>query len=336
MKRMLRDERSRSFRSTSPSASIVASSRRVGGPTRRQFLSGLVIGAAAGSCASAPERTSPAEATGGTPSEPAPAPTPSSSANPLRKRAEDQVTLGSTGIRISRLALGSGTRGIGGASDQTRLGHAPFTDLLVQSYERGITFWETADQYGAHSHLREASGRVGRQNVVLLTKTHARTATEMQADLERFMTELGTDYIDIVLLHALEGAAWTEERAGAMEYLENAKQRGLIRAHGVSCHSLSALNLAARTAWVDVDLARINPAGLHMDADPATVIPILQSMAAAGKGVIGMKILGEGMLSGQLDMALRHAVQLDCLHGFTMGFTSLTQFTEVTTKIASV
>src|SRR5690606_13846340 len=95
---------------------------------------------------------------------------------PMGKAATDQVVLGSTGIVISRLAMGSGTHGNNGASDQTRLGLSQFADLLVQSYDQGITFWETADQYGAHAHLGAALSQVGRQNVVVLTKTHAQTA----------------------------------------------------------------------------------------------------------------------------------------------------------------
>lgn len=338
-------------------------------PSRRQFLSGLAAGAAFVGCGD--DGSDPAAASGGTTGNTSSATTGSgtttgsvatsgssassvssaSSASassstsgssttgvlpPMGKAASDQVQLGSTGITISRLAMGSGTHGNDGASDQTRLGLTQFADLLVQSYDQGITFWETADQYGAHAHLAAALSQVGRQNVVVLTKTHARTAAEMEADLTRFMQELGTDYIDIMLLHNKQSATWSTECAGAMEYLEDAKRRGLIRAHGVSCHTLSALQLAAQTPWVEVDLARINPAGVVMDADPATVISVLTQMKSAGKGVIGMKILGEGRLANQLDMAIEHAVRLDVLDGFTIGFTSRSQLDEITTKIAGV
>lgn len=251
----------------------------------------------------------------------------------LGKRSTDQVVLGKTGISVSRLAMGSGTHGYGGSSDQTRLGLEGFSGLLAQSFDRGITFWETADQYGAHAHLKRALETVGRRNVVVLTKTHARTEREAQADLERFLRELGTDYIDIVLLHNRQSATWTAECAGAMGYLEDAKRRGVIRAHGVSCHTLAALELAARTPWVDVDLARVNPAGLHMDADPATVVGVLREMKAAGKGVIGMKILGQGDLAGSLGAAIRHAVALDCLDGFTIGFKSSRELAEVQSEM---
>ena len=245
--------------------------------------------------------------------------------------------LGATGIRVSRLAMGSGTHGSGGTSAQTRLGVEGFARLLVQSYhEQGITFWETADQYGAHPHLKEAIRQVGRDKVVILTKTHARTASQLQADLDRFRTELGIETIDIVLLHAIESGTWTQQLAGAMDALSTAKQRGIIRAHGISCHSLPALRLAARTPWVDVDLARINPNSIQMDADPATVIGVLREMKAAGKGVVGMKILGVGQLANRMETAIGHAVRLDAIDGFTIGFTSYTQLQQVTDRIAQV
>jgi aryl-alcohol dehydrogenase-like predicted oxidoreductase len=190
------------------------------------------------------------------------------------------VALGRTGLTVSRLAMGSGTHGSGGTSEQTRLGIQAYARLLVQSYhEQGLNFWETADGYGSHRHVGEAIRQVGRDKVVVLTKSKANTAAEMQADLDRFRRELGVEQIDVVLLHAVTNGNWTQSLAGAMDALSMAKQRGIIRAHGISCHSLSALRLAARTPWVDVDLARINPARIEMDSDPATVISVLRDPA---------------------------------------------------------
>jgi aryl-alcohol dehydrogenase-like predicted oxidoreductase len=256
-------------------------------------------------------------------------------APPSNKTATDRVVLGNTGIEVSRLAMGSGTHGSGGSSDQTRLGVAGFAGVLTHGYDQGLRFFETADAYGAHPHIAEAIRQVGRQNVVVLTKTAAQTASGAQADLDRFRRELGIDMIDIVLLHNKQSSRWTTECAGAMDVLSQAKESGVIRAHGVSCHTLGALQLAAQTPWVDIDLARINPDGLIMDADPATVIGVLRQMKASGKGVIGMKILGEGQLGNQLDRAIAHAVQLDAIDAFTIGFTSNTQLDQVIQKIAA-
>jgi aryl-alcohol dehydrogenase-like predicted oxidoreductase len=303
--------------------------------SRRQFVSGIVIGAAAG-CASRTGMVPRDGAVAGMDAEPGAEPMAMPDSGAVKKTAADRVILGSTGITVSRLAMGSGTHGSGGASDQTRLGIAGFASVLTHGYSQGLTFFETADQYGAHPHMKEAIRQVGRQNVVVLTKTTAQTADRAQADLDRFRTELGIDMIDIVLLHNKTSGRWTTECEGAMDTLSRAKETGVIRAHGVSCHSIEALRLAAQTPWVEVDLARINPAGLIMDADPATVISVLRQMKAAGKGVIGMKILGEGQLGGSLDTAISHAVKLDAIDAFTIGFTSNTQLDQVTQKIAAV
>jgi 1-deoxyxylulose-5-phosphate synthase len=254
---------------------------------------------------------------------------------PTRKLASDRVTLGMTGIEVSRLAIGSGTNGTNGSSVQTRMG-SRFTSLLQYGFSEGITLFETADAYGSHGVVAEAIRQVGRQNVVVLTKTKAETAAGVEADLARFREELGVDMIDIVLLHLKESANWTTQCEGAMEVLSRAKEAGDIRAHGVSCHTFAALELAATTPWVDIDLARINPSRIQMDAEPARVIPVLERMKAAGKGVIGMKILGVGQLGSQLDTALGHAVGLDCLDAFTIGFTSTDELDQVTETIATV
>lgn len=232
------------------------------------------------------------------------------------KKAQDVVYLGPDKVRLSRLAIGMGTKG---GSIQRQLGLDGLADLLHFGYDQGLFFWETADSYRTHSHVRAALKRVPREKVTLLTKTGARTAEQMRADLDRFRQELDTDYLDIVLLHAVTRPNWPEERQGAMEVLAEAREKGLVRTHGVSCHSLAALETAARTPWVRVDLARINFAGLLMDAGPETVVPVLRRMKAAGKGVIGMKILGEGGLSDRVDEALRYALSLDCIDCFTIG-----------------
>lgn len=253
-----------------------------------------------------------------------------------RKAASDVVTLGNTGIKLARMAMGSGTNGTNHTSVQARLGIKGFADLLEHGFDQGLNFWETADQYGTHEHLREGMRRVGKNNVVVLTKTHAKTAAEMNADLDRFRRELGRDHLDIVLLHCMVSASWPKEREGAMEALERAREKGIVRAHGVSCHTLGALKTAARTPWVQVDQARINPIQAHMDADPATVLGVLREMKRAGKGVVGMKILGQGSMANSVDRALRYCTRLDVLDVFTIGFTSTQQLDEVVRKLPVV
>ena len=255
-------------------------------------------------------------------------------AGTTKKYATDTITLGDTGIEVSRLAMGTGTRGFGKSSNQTRkLGLKGLANLLRTAYDEGVYFWESADQYGTHPHMKEALKGVDRDKVVLLTKTHAKTEAEMKADLDRYRLEIGTDQIEIVLLHALTNPNWNKTRRGAMEYLARAKEDGIIKAHGVSCHSLGALETAADEPWVQVDLARMNPAGVRMDDKVPVVAGVLKKMKDRGKGVIGMKILGAGHLSNKVDEALEYALAQDFMDCFTIGSESIDQFKDLTKKI---
>ena len=233
--------------------------------------------------------------------------------------AADTVTLGKTGIQTSRLAMGTGTVGVGHHSHQTALGIKGLSDLLLNGYDRGLRFFDSADSYGSHPHVAEALKYVPRDKVTVLTKTWARDPATARADLDRFRKELGTDYLDICLMHCLTEADWTERFRGVMDVFSEAKEKGIIRAHGCSCHSIEALRAAAKSSWVEVDLVRMNPVGAHMDADPETVISVVREMKAAGKGIIGMKILGQGEMRTRQDEALKFALSLGLLDAFTIG-----------------
>ncbi len=255
-------------------------------------------------------------------------------ANTTKKYATDRVKLGPRGVELSRLAMGTGTDGVGGSSNQTRkLGLGGLANLFEAACDQGVTFWDSADQYGTHPHVKEALRRVKRERVTILTKTHASTEKEMRADLDRFRRELGTDYIDILLLHCMMDDDWPERKKGAMAVISEAQGKGIVRTHGTSCHTLGALKAAARHPWVEVDLARINPAQVAMDAEPATVISVLKEMKAAGKGVIGMKILGAGALRNRVDESLQFALSLDCVDCFTIGSESRAEMEDLLRKI---
>jgi aryl-alcohol dehydrogenase-like predicted oxidoreductase len=249
--------------------------------------------------------------------------------------ASDMVMLGSTGIQTSRLAMGTGTVGTGHHSHQTALGIDGLSSLLLNGYDHGLRFFDAADSYGSHPHVAAALKHVPRDKVTVLTKSWAREPDEMRADLDRFRKELGTDYIDILLMHCLTEGDWTERFHGVMDVLSEAKQKGIIRAHGCSCHSIEALRAAAKSPWVEVDLARINPIQSNMDANPSTVIGVLRQMKSAGKAVIGMKILGAGDLRHKPDEALRFALSLDVLDAFTIGAESKGEQEDLIRRITS-
>jgi len=238
---------------------------------------------------------------------------------PQKFSASDVVTLGHTGIKTSRLAMGTGTVGVEHHSHQTALGVKGLSDLLLNGYDRGLRFFDAADSYGSHPHVAEALKHVKRDQVTVLTKSWARDAAGMRADLDRFRKELGTDYLDVCLMHCVTEADWTDRYRGAMDTLSEAKEKGVIRAHGCSCHSIEALRAAAKSPWVEIDLARINPVGAAMDADPATVVSVLKEMKASGKAIVGMKILGQGALRNRQDEGIKYALSLGLLDAFTIG-----------------
>ena len=251
-----------------------------------------------------------------------------------RRYANDVVELGPGKVKLSRLAMGTGTSGFGGSSNQTRqLGVKGMVDLVWFGYDNGVTFWDSADQYGSHPHLKGALKHIPREKVAIMTKTHAKTYEEMRRDLDRYKKELGTDYIDMVLLHAMREVDWSTQRKGAMEYLSEMREKGVVRTHGVSCHSLPALKTAAKTPWVHVDLARINPMGVAMDADPATVKDVLRDMKSKGKGIIGMKILGAGKMRRRVDEMLSHALAMDFIDTFTIGAESIQELGDLVRRI---
>lgn len=254
---------------------------------------------------------------------------------PRKFTAADTVTLGNTGIKTSRLAMGTGTVGIGHHSNQTALGVAGLSALLLNGYEQGLRFFDAADAYGSHPHVAEALKHVPRNKVTVLTKTWSRDAASARADLDRFRKELGTDYLDVCLMHCVTEGDWTERYRGVMDVFSEAKQKGIIRSHGCSCHSIEALRAAAKSPWVEIDLVRINPIGSHMDADPETVVSVLRELRGAGKGIVGMKILGQGDLSGRQDEALKYALSLDLLDAFTIGAESKKQQDDLIRRIGT-
>jgi len=156
-----------------------------------------------------------------------------------------------------------------------------------------------------------------------------------RADVERFRKELGVDMIDIVLIHVVTEADWTTRYRPVMDVLSEAKEKGIIRAHGVSCHSIQALRAAAAEPWVEVDLARLNPIGRYMDADPPTVISVLKQMKDQGKGVIGMKIMGQGDLRDKPGEAVRFAMGSGVLDAITVGAETVEEQNSLAMHIAA-
>jgi len=234
------------------------------------------------------------------------------------------------------LACGTGTVGIFGRSNQSALGIQGLADLLLQGYDHGLRFFDTADAYETHPHVAQALKKLPREKITVMSKSWARGAAGMRADIDRFRKELETDYIDILMMHCLTNEHWTDKCRPAMDAISEAQEKGIIRAHGCSCHTLGALRDAVKSPWVQVVLSRVNPIGSHMDADPNTVVDTLWAGRAAGKAIVGMKILGQGDMRSRVDEALKYALSLNLLHAFTIGAETRNEQLDLIKRIGAV
>jgi aryl-alcohol dehydrogenase-like predicted oxidoreductase len=240
----------------------------------------------------------------------------------------DTVELGRTGLSVSRLAFGTGTHGWAGSSEQTGLELDGLADLLRLAYDHGVTLWDAADAYGSHPHVARALQGIPRDKVMLMTKTTSQDGDRVTRDVDRFLRELDTNVLDVVLLHFMTQSDWPHRYAGAMEALSRAQEQGKVRAVGVSCHGLGPLRAAAASDWVEVVLARINSAGASMSASPSEVVPIIKEMYASGKAICGIKVLGCGQLAHKARAAIRYVLQLGTVHSLVIGTSSRKQLLE--------
>ncbi|MGC8830062.1 MAG: aldo/keto reductase [Verrucomicrobiia bacterium] len=244
-------------------------------------------------------------------------------------RGDGIVTLGKTGIKVSRLAHGTEYNGSRRSSAHTRLGQQAFTELLRHSFDRGVKFIDMADLYGSHPFVRETFKGIDRSKYVLLTKIWPHKADwttpsgGAKEEVERFRKELDTDVIDICLIHCVMNDRWAEEFKRIRDELSELKQKGIVRAVGVSCHDFGALKVAAEHPWTEVIFARINPRGKQysMDASADEVADVLKTARRNGKAVVGMKIYGAGKLikPEEKDESLKFVFRNNLVDAITIG-----------------
>ncbi|HPP53862.1 MAG TPA: aldo/keto reductase [Thermoguttaceae bacterium] len=248
-------------------------------------------------------------------------------ARPKITSGVDRIPLGRTGLKPTLLGVGTGTRG---GSEQLALGQEGFVRLFRHAYERGIRYIDTADMYSMHLFVRFAIQGLPRDQLFILSKTTAKHPEVAKADIERFRRELRTDYLDCVLMHCMTKNSFPTDMRPVMDVLSEAKQKGRVRAIGISSHGLDPLRASLECDWIDVQLLRLNPFGQNMDGKPDEVLPICQKIHATGRGVLGMKIYGEtGYDSREKRLqAIRYVLQSGAVDAFTIGFTKPEQIDE--------
>lgn len=255
----------------------------------------------------------------------------------------EKIILGKTDVKMSRFCLGTGMRGGNRQSNQTRMGKEKFETLIRGSHERGITVFDLADLYGTHPYVIPALKGIPRDQFTIISKIWWRPNGIPDKDrpdadvvVERFLKEINTDYIDLVLLHCVESPKWPDELRKQMDILANLKSKKVIRAHGVSCHSLPALQAAAKEPWVDSVHARINPTGASMDGKPEQVAPVLKSIHDAGKGVVGMKLVGEGRYRNSDELknnSVKYVLGLGCVDILNVGCENLDEVDDFAKRV---
>jgi aryl-alcohol dehydrogenase-like predicted oxidoreductase len=266
---------------------------------------------------------------------------------PVHYAGNDVVPLGRTGIRVSRLAQGTGLNGRSQSSEHTRQGRAAFERLVRHSIDEGVTFMDTADLYGSHPFLTQALRGVSRDKIVLLSKLWPRKADWItpsggaKREVDRFRRELETDHLDVCLIHCMLNEQWPTEFERIRDELSGLKEKGDVGAVGVSCHDVGALKVAAAHPWVDVIFARINHRGgreYECDASAEEVAAVLKSARRNGKAVVGMKIFGAGKLVApeERDASLQYVLGHDLVDAMTIGMMSPAEVDDTLLRMSGV
>ncbi len=260
-------------------------------------------------------------------------------ADAVKRTAADQVALGKSGVTISRLGLGTGSAG---GKTQLALGQEGFTKLVHHAFDRGVTFIDTAESYHTHEFVAQAIKGLPREKLFIQTKMRWNEIgyfENLRREIDRLRKELNTDYLDSLLIHCATASTWPDDLKAMMDAFAEAQQKKIIRLKGVSCHGLPALLTATGVDWVDVHLVRVNPQGHYVDGrtgekgEPGRmplVLKEIESMHAKGRGIIGMKLIGNGDFRNPDDRekAMRYAMSCKYVDAVTIGFGSIAELDE--------
>ncbi len=260
-----------------------------------------------------------------------------------KRTATDQVKLGKTGIKLSRLGMGTGSNS---GNVQYGLGRENFERLVRYAYDQGITYFDCAQSYRTFEWIGGAIKGLPREKLFIQSKVPGKPEDVLKA-IDNHRKVFDTDYVDSMLIHCMVKDRWTDEWKRIMDAFDEAKQKKWILAKGVSCHSLPALRTAAASPWTEVHLVRVNPQAKHIDGmaetwdkpgtDLSPVLTEMKTMRAKGRGVIGMKIIGNGDFTDPEDRekSIRFAMSCPELSAIVVGFKSTGEIDEAIRRMNS-
>ena len=262
------------------------------------------------------------------------------------RAATDWVTLGKSNVKVTRLAFGTGTHG---GRVQRELGQEAFTKLVRHAYDHGVRFFETAESYhGMPEMLASALKGIPRDSYRLMMKLSTPAAGDPAPKIDQFRSQLGTDYMDILLLHCLRPPTWQSDYQHLQDGLSVAKDKKIILSHGASIHGLPALRTIPGNEWLEIAMIRMNHNGTKMDTPQTKDVPELgvvdevvahtKKVHAQGMGVISMKLCGEGQFTeaADRDAAMKFAMNLGCVDAVTIGFKNTAEIDEAIERMSRV
>lgn len=254
------------------------------------------------------------------------------------RTATDTVTLGKSGVRVTRLAFGTGTNN---GAVQAELGQKEFSRVIAYAYERGIRFFETAESYQTPAMLGEALKPFPRDSYVLMHKVTTDPGVDPRERFDEMRSVMKADYFDIMLLHWQHAPTWPEDSKRWQEGIDEAREKKTILARGASVHGLPALRQMPGNEWLQVAMIRMNHKGARMDGPTymddnnpdhvEEVVSHVRKVHGEGMGVVGMKLVGGGTFTAShsdRQAAMRQAFQragVDCV---TVGFKSTAEVDE--------
>jgi aryl-alcohol dehydrogenase-like predicted oxidoreductase len=267
-------------------------------------------------------------------------------AQSVKRSATDWVTLGKSNVKVTRLAFGTGTFS---GRVQRDLGQEEFTRLVRHAYDRGIRFFETAESYhGMAEMLAIALKGLPRDSYKLMTKYSTPASGDPSPKIDQFRRQLGTEYIDILLLHCLRPPTWSTDYRPLQDGFSAAKDKKIILSHGASVHGLQALRTFPGNQWLDIAMIRMNHNGTKMDTEALydieeqgkvdEVVAHTKQVHAQGMGVISMKLCGEGRFTRaeDRDRAMKFAMNLGCVDAVTIGFKNTAEIDEAIERMNRV
>jgi aryl-alcohol dehydrogenase-like predicted oxidoreductase len=254
-----------------------------------------------------------------------------------RGTATDWVTLGKSGVKVTRLAFGTGTFS---GRTQRELGQDQFTRLVRYAYDRGIRFFETAESYGEmHKMLGVALKGIPRDSYRLMSKVTTREGVDPQDKIDELRKLANTEYFDILLLHYQHVATWPTDTVRWQDGILEAKSKKAIVGHGASVHGLPALRRFPGNNWLEIAMIRMNHNGTKMDAEDynthdagnvSEVVTHVKQVRSEGMGVISMKLVGEGAFTTREDRqaAMRFAFNNAGVDSVTLGYKNTAEVDE--------